>query len=326
MIAIIRGREADRSTCERRRSGEAVVTALSCRLARSSQRAMFSPLECMSSMADNAGMDQVTPSTHEPIKSFWRGIGQRQVRLACGLVLFTYLISHFLNHALGNISLDALAAGLHYHIAFWQFRLVAILFYTAALLHTGLGVWALYQRRQFRWRAIEPLQLALGLSIPALVITHIAGVRIGQTVFGHEKLYPQVLFAYWIVWPFKMWLMYALMLIAWFHGCIGLHFWLRMKAFYRRAAPFLLAAAVLVPTLAMLGLYQGGRNVVDNDSIEWRTENLSARQVGTPAEQTVLQDIEAYFLVAYLGLIVLVLLARGARAVGGRGGGVLNMS
>ena len=32
----------------------------------------------------------------------------------------------------------------------------------------------------------------LGLSIPALIIAHIVGVRLGQTLFGHEKLYPQV--------------------------------------------------------------------------------------------------------------------------------------
>jgi adenylate cyclase len=255
-----------------------------------------------------------------------RGVGVRQIRLACGLVLFAYLVSHFLNHALGNISMDALAAGVHYHILFWQFLPVAILFYTAALVHTGLGVWALYQRRQFRWRAIEPLQLVLGLSIPALVITHIAGVRIGHMLYGHQKLYPQVLFAYWIVWPFKMWLMYAVMLIAWIHGCIGLHFWLRMKAFYPRAAPFLLAAAVLVPTLAMLGLYQGGRNVVDNDSVEWREENLPPRQVGTPEQQTVLQHIEDDFLIGYLGLLGLVLLARGVRTIAERRGGMISLS
>ncbi|HEV7634624.1 MAG TPA: adenylate/guanylate cyclase domain-containing protein [Bradyrhizobium sp.] len=255
-----------------------------------------------------------------------RGVGVRQIRFVCGLVLFAYLVSHFLNHALGNISMDALAAGLHYHIVLWQFPPVAILFYAAALVHTGLGIWALYERRQFRWRAIEPLQLVLGLSIPALIITHIAGVRIGQALFAHEKFYPQVLFAYWIVWPFKMWLMYAVILIAWIHGCIGLYFWLRMKAFYRRAAPFLLAAAVLVPTLAMLGLYQGGRNVVDSDSAEWRAENLSPRQVGTPNEQDVLRDIEQYFLIGYLGLVGLVVLARGVRAVAERRGGMINLS
>ena len=114
-------------------------------------------------------------------KSF-RGIGVRQVRLGCGVVLFAYLVSHFLNHALGNISMDALAAGVRYHIAFWRMPPVAIVFYGAALIHAGLGIWALYQRRQFRWKAIEPLQLVLGLSIPMLVISHIVGVRLGQAL------------------------------------------------------------------------------------------------------------------------------------------------
>ena len=169
---------------------------------------------------------------------------------------------------------------------------VALLFYLACLVHTALGIWSVYERRQFRWKAIEPLQLVLGLSIPALIITHIAGVRLGQALYGHEKLYPQVFFAYWVVWPYKIWLMLAVMTIAWVHGCIGLYFWLRMKAFYKNAAPFLLAAAVLIPALAMLGLYQGGRSVVDSDSKEWRAENLSRQQVGTAAEQAVLQRIE----------------------------------
>ena len=49
-----------------------------------------------------------------------------------------------------------------------------------------------------------------------------------------------------------------------------------MKAFYRRAAPFLLAAAVLIPTLALLGIYQGGRSVIaEADDLQWRADNLS---------------------------------------------------
>src|ERR1700692_3514562 len=99
----------------------------------------------------------------EPIRArftkFIRGIGVRQIRIGCGLVLFTYLVSHFLNHALGNISMEALATGLHYHILFWQFLPVAIVFYTAALLHSGLGIWALYQRRESRWKDIERVPL-----------------------------------------------------------------------------------------------------------------------------------------------------------------------
>jgi adenylate cyclase len=167
-----------------------------------------------------------------------RGVGVRQIRLVCGLVLFAYLISHFLNHALGNISLDALATGVRYHMLFWRFPPVAIVFYTAALVHGGLGIWALYQRRQFRWKAIEPLQLVLGLSIPALIIAHIAGVRLGHTLFGQDRLYPQVFYADWVAAPAKKWLMFTVLTVAWIHGCIGLYFWLRLKAFYARARRF----------------------------------------------------------------------------------------
>src|ERR1700676_1507412 len=271
-------------------------------------------------------LDRMARFSQDQLKQYLRGIGVRQVRLACGLVLFAYLVSHFLNHALGNISMDALAAGVYYHVLFWHFLPVAVVFYGSALLHTGLGIWALYQRREFRWKAIEPLQLVLGLSIPALVITHVAGVRLGQTLFGHEKLYPQVFFAYWIVWPYKMWLMCAVLTISWIHGCIGLYFWLRMKAFFQRAAPFLLGAAVLVPTLAMLGLYHGGRSGVDGNGAERRAENLSPRGAGTPAEQAVLGSIEDYFLIGYLGLLGLVLLARGVRTLNERRGGMITLS
>ena len=201
--------------------------------------------------------DQVTDGLRTRFAKRLRGVSMRQIRLVCGLVLFSYLISHFLNHALGNISLDALAIGVNVHTAFWQFPPVAFAFYAAVAVHAGLGIWALYERRQFRWKAIEPLQLVLGLSIPALIVAHVVGVRLGQTLFGHEKFYPQVFYAYWVAWPSRLALMYLVLLVAWIHGCIGLYFWLRMKPFFKRAAPLLLAAAVLVPTLAMLGLYQG---------------------------------------------------------------------
>jgi adenylate cyclase len=256
-----------------------------------------------------------------------RGIGVRQIRLCCGLVLFCYLVSHFLNHALGNISPEALATGVYYHTLFWQFLPVAITFYSAITIHAGLGIWALYERRQFRFRAIEPLQLLLGLSIPLLIYAHIIGVRLGQSLFGHEKLYPQVFFAYWIVWPYKMWLMYLVILIAWVHGCIGLYFWLRMKRWFRRTAPWLLAAAVLVPTLAMLGLYQGGRTVVQQSATaEWKAENLTPAQLGTAAEQHTLENVGDGFLIFYLGLLAVVLAARAARLLNERRAGMIRLS
>ncbi|MDE5465322.1 adenylate/guanylate cyclase domain-containing protein [Bradyrhizobium sp. CSS354] len=256
-----------------------------------------------------------------------RAISLRQLRLVCGVILFAYVISHFLNHALGNISVDAMEIGVYYHTLFWQFLPVAIVFYTAALTHMGLGIYALYQRRQFRWRTVEPLQLVLGLSIPALVMGHVIGVRLGQTLYGHQKLYPQELYLFFVASPGRIWTMTILLLIAWVHGCIGIYFWLRLKPLFTRAAPYLLAAAVLIPTLSLLGVYQGGRSVeIEADDGEWRTHNLTRRQVGTTAEATTLDRITGGLTAGYLGLLALALAARGVRALRERRGGMIALS
>ena len=90
----------------------------------------------------------------------------RQVRLACGLVLFTYVTLHFLNHALGNISVAAMEEGLRVQKLIWQSVPGALALYAALLTHMGLGFWALYERRQFRWTGFEATQLILGPDDP----------------------------------------------------------------------------------------------------------------------------------------------------------------
>src|SRR5580692_9754309 len=273
-------------------------------------------------MNQKTGMNEATQ-----IGKLLRGVSVRQIRMVCGLILFAYLISHFLNHALGNISVDALAWGMHYHLLFWQSLPVAIVFYTAMLVHGGLGIWALYERRQFRWKAIEPLQLVLGLSIPALIAAHIIGTRLGFTLFGTSKLYPQVLHGYWATASNRIWMTLSVLIIAWIHGSIGLYFWLRMKAFFRYAAPFLLAAAVLLPTLALLGLYQSGRTITKiSTDAEWRAVNLAPGKVGTPAQNDTLENITGGFIIGYLGLLGLVLAARGFRTLHERRAGMISLS
>jgi adenylate cyclase len=260
-------------------------------------------------------------------EQFIRGVSVRQIRMVCGLILFAYLISHFLNHALGNISLEALAWGLRYHLLFWHFLPVAIVFYTAVLVHGGLGIWALYERRQFRWKAVEPLQLVLGLSIPLLIAAHVIGTRLGHTLFAYDRFYPQVLQGYFATMSLRFASTMSVLVIAWIHGCIGLYFWLRMKAFFRRAAPFLLAAAVLVPVLALLGIYQSGRTVMkDSADPQWRAANLSPDKVGTPAEVETLERITGAFMIGYLGLLGLVLVARGVRSLRERRVGMITLS
>src|SRR5258705_5345275 len=130
-----------------------------------------------------------------------------------------------------------------------------------------------------------------------------------------------------MVWRYRLWLMSIVLIVAWARVCIGLYFCLSIKAFFEKAAPFLLAAAVLIPTLAMLGLYQGGRRVVhDSGTAQWKADNLSRRQVGTAAEQDIIDSIVDYFLIGYVGLIGFVLIARGVRTLNERRGGMINLS
>ncbi|MBI3759977.1 MAG: adenylate/guanylate cyclase domain-containing protein, partial [Deltaproteobacteria bacterium] len=177
-------------------------------------------------------------------RSFLSGIGVRQVRLAAGLVLFSYLLSHFTNHALGNISLEAMEYGLWFHMALWRSLPATLLLYPALAIHGALGLWALYERRHFKWKATEIIQLAFGLSIPVLLCTHLIGQRVGAELYGLQKSYAQSLYLLWVLRADYFWIQITTLLVAWTHGCIGMYFWLRLRPFFPRAAPFLLAVAV----------------------------------------------------------------------------------
>src|SRR6201997_2900154 len=134
--------------------------------------------------------------------SILAGIGVRQIRLGCGLVLFSYLLSHFANHALGNISYATMEEGLEYHMQFWRYPLVAAVFYTAAIVHWMLGLWALYRRRQFRYKGPEITQLLLGLSIPLLIVIHLVFVRLPATLFERDVYYAGVFYSFWVTRPY----------------------------------------------------------------------------------------------------------------------------
>ena len=73
----------------------------------------------------------------------------RQLRLFSGLVMLAYVTMHLLNHAVGLISLEAMEDVLSY-----IFRILSnpaqVLLYGSFLVHYGLALWALWQRRSLR--------------------------------------------------------------------------------------------------------------------------------------------------------------------------------
>jgi adenylate cyclase len=269
----------------------------------------------------------IKATTGFSLPKFLRGIGVRQVRLACGFVLFSYLLSHFTNHSLGNISLDAMEYGLWFHMTWWQSPVGTLLLYPALAVHALLGLWALYQRRHFRWKAIEIVQLAFGLSIPALLCGHLIGQRLGVTLYGLQRSYAQTLYNLWVARPDFGVLQVTVLTVAWIHGCIGLYLWLRMKRFFPRVAPVLLGAAVLLPVLALLGFYQQGRTIRQlAQQPEWRAQTLTLARTGTAAQRANLVQLRDYFLFSYAGAIGLVFAARGVRAWRERRRGLIRLT
>ena len=259
------------------------------------------------------------------IPAWLRGISARQVRLATGLVMFAYILSHYFNHALGNISYAAMQAFVPYHTAFWRYPAVNAVLYAAAMIHFSLGLWALYQRRHFHFSVAEISQLVLGLSIPLWLASHFGAMRVAGWMFDIKPPdYGLPIYAWWVEESQTI-AQTGLLLVAWAHGCIGLYFWLRMKPFFRWASPILLSIAVMMPVLSLLGIYQGGREVVDlAQEREWRQKNL--RYV-TQAQAVAIDTITLfYFPIAYAGAIVFVFAARGVRSLRERGSGLYTLS
>ena len=228
------------------------------------------------------------------IANWLRSIGVRQVRLACGLVMFSYIFSHFFNHALGNVSYALMEKWLTFHIWWWRIPIVNVTLYAAAAIHFSLGLWALYQRRHFRYTVAEITQLLLGLSIPLWLASHFGVVRLAGWIYGRDPVnYAAPLFAYWVLRQHMVAVQFTLLTIAWTHACIGLYFWLRLKPFFKWAAPILLAVAVLLPPLAMIGAHHGAEEVtVLAKDPQWRAEHIKPTP---PPQRAVLDEITLFY-------------------------------
>jgi len=179
--------------------------------------------------------------------------GLRRLRLTTGLILFVYVGCHLTNHALGNISLEWMERGLLVQKSIWQSLPGTIALYFALATHLSLGIWALYERRHYGWTAADVVQIVLGLTVPLLLAHHLVVTRIDFSVYGTEKGYVQELYSFWVASHFWGTVQVLLVIVAWIHGCLGVYFWLRLKPFFMSYAPLLLAAATLLPVLALLG-------------------------------------------------------------------------
>ena len=202
----------------------------------------------------------------------WR----RRMSLATGCVLFLFLITHLLNHALGLASLAAMDAGRFWFLGFWRSAPGSVLFYSSLILHTVLAMYGLFNRRSLRMPLWEAAQIIFGLSIPLFMISHVVGTRLAYEWFGTVDSYARIMFLYWELSPDVGLKQTIFLLIAWTHACVGLHYWLRLKPWYARWFPACLAVMTLVAALSLAGFSQGGREAARLSAEgNWRREMLS---------------------------------------------------
>ena len=237
----------------------------------------------------------------------------RPVRLWCGLILFTYLVTHFSNHAVGLVSLKAMEEARIWFLALWRNPVGETALFGALLVHWLLGLWLLYRRRTLRMPAWEAMQIVFGLAVPPLLAYHLAGTRLPNAMFGTTDLYARTILGL-LQDPWQNARTSSMFLIAWIHGCIGIHFWLRVRPWYPRLFPIVLMGFVVLPLLASLGIAMAGREIAALAQDPGFAKRLLA-ETHSPqgAQRAQMQQIRDMVFWTTWALLALTLAARGLR-------------
>ena len=251
--------------------------------------------------------------------SLWRGNLRTRLRIASGLVLFTYVFFHLLNIALGLYSLELMEHAQDWRQVVTRHPLGGLLLYSALLTHAGLALYRLARRRTLKMSFWEGFQIALGLTIPLLLMVHFVHTRVASSQFGVND---QMGYISGFIWDTSSgWKQVLLLLVVWTHGCIGLHFWLRGQTWWLKSMPVLIATACLVPTMAMVGLMVQGRA---QKALLWDPEAGSAlrQEYQFPSRETFaqLEEITNGGLAIFWALLALTAtIFLGRRVLGSRG-------
>ena len=249
-----------------------------------------------------------------------------RLRLWSGYVLFIYVVTHLLNHALGLISLRVLEEGRSWFVAVWHNPVGQIVLYGALFTHFALALWSLYHRRALRLSLWEWAQWILGASIVPLGMIHVVGTRLAHGLYGVEPGYPWVLGSLVVGGWESIARQFALPLVVWLHACIGLHFAWRLKPWYRDWLPYLYAGALLVPAAGIVGAAIALRDIADLAQRPGFLEGLFER-VNAPT----FDQVRNLYMISYtlqgvaLALLAAMLAARPLRDLWERRAGVVRL-
>jgi adenylate cyclase len=249
----------------------------------------------------------------------------RRLRLLSGLVMLAYVTMHLANHAVGLISLRAMEDVLWYIFRIWSNRPAQLLLYSSFLVHYALALYALWQRRTLRLRASELSQIVLGFAIPLLLVRHVVATRISDSFFHTDVgYYAYLLWVYFVRSPDHGFVQMLVLVVAWGHAMIGLHFWLRVRPWYARRQSAALVVAVLVPVLSLLGAIEAGRQVIALAADPGWTREAFTQP--SPETQRALETITEILSWVFAGVVAAVLLARLVRRAWHRRRGLVRIA
>jgi adenylate cyclase len=241
--------------------------------------------------------------------------------------MLAYVVTHFLNHSLGLVSVQAMDATLRVIYHFWTSPLPSLALYGAFAVHYSLALWALWQRRSLRMPWTEAAQLVLGFCIPFLLAEHVIQTRVGDTFFAADYGYYASVLLTFVTNPGRGLLQLTVLLVAWCHAVIGLRFWLRLRPWYPRWQWALFAASLLLPTLAILGYAEALREVAAAaEDPAWIGQNRLDHPRASPADLALLNGLVVGARAGFAGALVAVLLARGLRRSLQRRRGLLRLT
>ena len=245
------------------------------------------------------------------------------LRLYSGLVIAVFLVMHLLNAGLGLASLatmDAVGSAL---FGFWSHPLLLVVLYGAFFIHIVMGLVALFRPRTWRMPVWNVLQVVLGLAMPYFLIRHIAGTRGADLFLNVQRDYTEIISALWSS-PEGIFRQYALVTIAWVHLCLGIHFWLRHRAWYSRWTLMLYPLSLFIPILAGLGFARAG---VETWQIQPEIEAglTAAVDVVDPMRRELLNLVRDRTLEIFVALVIVILVIRWLRDFRSRNRGAFRM-
>lgn len=234
-----------------------------------------------------------------------------RARMTAGIILYIYVATHLINHALGIASLETMEIGRDVFLAVWRNVLGTTILYGAVLVHVVLVLWSLYQRRTLRMPVREALQIIFGLLLPVVLLEHIVGTRVMHLVADTNDTYGYVLSTLWVSNPEKGWIQAIALMLAWAHGTMGLYFWLRLKPWFAAWAPWLFTFVLLLPVLALVGFVDGGREFTRLLEDEAFVDKL-IETTNPPDEAAIAQALTVFDWgrITYLSLLALVIVGR----------------